>query len=359
MQLTIQNALYLILLTQAGFFGLFMLFQRQVFGIGIFFSSLAVHMALNLGYENNLLTDWPNLTFTLGLLYPPSLYFYFRELLNRDFHWSIGSFLHYVPWLSAVVFVLSGGNLHQWLPVIMPISIFGYLLAVFFQFYRFRRILGEQYSYDTKTAMRWCLVILLTYTLIIFFDLLRNFMQYFSPQSGPWMTPLLIVLLLILVNLMLIKRLTQPSIFKGISESDDVLMSKGSYGQVDKELSDEQGQTARLERKLLIEKLDHQMHETALFQEPGITVQHVADSLGVHSKTLSIAINQIKQKSFSEYIAGLRIDAVKARLRNTDEAISSIFYDLGFSSKASFNNTFKKLVGETPSRYRALHSTEK
>jgi len=79
MQLTIQNALYLILLTQAGFFGLFMLFQRQMFGIGILFSALAVHMSLNLGFENDLSTDWPNLTFTLGLLYPASLYFYFRE----------------------------------------------------------------------------------------------------------------------------------------------------------------------------------------------------------------------------------------------------------------------------------------
>lgn len=353
MQLTLLNALYLILLTQAGFFGVFLLFQRHLLGIGIFFTALSVHMALNLGYENNLLEGWPNLTFAWSLLYPPSLYFYFRELLNRDFRWTLASFWHYLPWLLAVTMLISGIAFYQWLPFIMSASVLGYLIAIFYQFYRFQRIVTEQYSHDIRSMMRWSFVILINYTLIIFFDMVRSLIQYFSSQSGPWMDPLLIVLLLLLVNLMLIKRLTQPTLFKGISETDHLLLVKNSCQEAHQDFSGK-----RVQWQLLSDNLDQLMHEKALYKEAGITLKHVADELGVHSKKLSIAINQIKRKSFSEYIAELRIDAVKERLRNTDDAITSIFYDLGFSSKASFNTTFKKLVRETPSHYRARHATD-
>jgi AraC-like DNA-binding protein len=349
MQLTLQNALYLILLAQAGFFGLFMLFQKQLFGIGVFFTALSVHMALNLGYENQLLNNWPNLTFTWGLLYPPSLYFYFRELLFRDFKWSHACLWHYLAWFLAVAFVLGGGDLYRWLPVIMPLSVLGYLTAVIYQVYRFKQIVAEQYSSDIKPVIRWSIFILLNYTLIIAFDLVRSLIHYFSPQSEPWMGPLQSVLLLILVNLMLIKRITRPAVFNGISEKDRLLASAGFKNDSSQSIDN----AKREELSALIVQLEQLMRQQELFKEPGVTLKDVADALGVHSKKLSIAINQVKGERFTDYIAALRVDAAKQRLQQTLDPVTTIFYEVGFNSKASFNNTFKKIVGETPSQYRA------
>ncbi len=349
MQLTIQNSLYLILFAQAGFFGLFMLFQKRLFGIGVFFTALSFHMALNLGYENNLLNSWPNLTFTWGLLYPPSLYFYFKELLLRDFKWSHSCLWHYLPWIFAISFVIGGGDLYRWLPIIMPLSVLGYLTATINQVYRFKQIVAEQYSSDIKSVIRWSLFILLNYALITAFDLVRSLIQYFSPESEPWMGPLQSLLLLVLVNLMLIKRMTQPSVFNGISEKDCLLANVSSGGNGSQPLD----LTKQGELETLIAKLEQVMQEQALFKEPGVSLKDVADVLGVHSKKLSVAINKIKGERFTDYIAKLRVETTKRRLKQTADPVTSIFYEAGFNSKASFNNTFKKLVGVTPSQYRA------
>jgi AraC-like DNA-binding protein len=42
-------------------------------------------------------------------------------------------------------------------------------------------------------------------------------------------------------------------------------------------------------------------------------------------------------------------------LRETDRSVTDICFDVGFTSRGSFSRTFREIVGEPPSDYRAGH----
>ncbi len=345
MNLSLINTLYIILFSQSFFFGVFMIFQRKLFVLGIFFIALASHMLLNLGYENGLLKGIPNVTFVWGLLYPPSLYFYFKEMLNRDFQWNRYCALHYLPWLILEIFILTGEDIYRLLPFIMPLSILGYLGFTIKEVFKFRRIAQLNYSQDIQPMVNWAVVILVLYCGIIAFDLVRSLLNFIWPEfSDNWMNSILVLLLLILVNLMLVKRLTQPKIFSGISAHDVFSNSPSS-----RDNKQHQALMKRLEDLMAIEKP---------YLKANIALSEIAETLAISEKNLSAAINAELKQNFSAFINHLRVEAAKDLLlikNDNKRNITEIFYMVGFNSKASFNLMFKKFTGSTPSEYRKNH----
>jgi AraC family transcriptional regulator len=53
----------------------------------------------------------------------------------------------------------------------------------------------------------------------------------------------------------------------------------------------------------------------------------------------------------------LRVEQAKTILRENSISLIDIALDCGFSSHAHFSNTFRQIVGVTPSEYRRSHST--
>ncbi len=59
--------------------------------------------------------------------------------------------------------------------------------------------------------------------------------------------------------------------------------------------------------------------------------------------------------SFFEYINSLRVEEAKLLLKQTSKkqlTVIEIAYMVGFNNKVSFNSTFKKITGQTPSEFR-------
>ena len=57
--------------------------------------------------------------------------------------------------------------------------------------------------------------------------------------------------------------------------------------------------------------------------------------------------------NFTEYVSRVRIENAKNLLLNPNLRISEIAYQVGFQSLTHFNRVFKKIVGESPTDYRA------
>lgn len=99
--------------------------------------------------------------------------------------------------------------------------------------------------------------------------------------------------------------------------------------------------------KLLVEK--------KYFLDPELTLDKIADELGLSKSHLSRLINNELQTSFPDYINQLRIKQAQYFLRHPDFSnytLVAIGLEAGFASKTTFNNTFKKVTGMTPSEYR-------
>ena len=103
----------------------------------------------------------------------------------------------------------------------------------------------------------------------------------------------------------------------------------------------------------ILEIADELMQTRRPYLESDITLDKVASMIKAQPQYLSQAINQYRKINFYEYIAAYRIEFAKTELRDqTDTSILDIAMNAGFNAKSTFNLTFKKIVGLTPSDYR-------
>ena len=118
-----------------------------------------------------------------------------------------------------------------------------------------------------------------------------------------------------------------------------------------------------LQKSKLKKALLHLMHEERIFVQSELTLNILAKKLGINRTHLSQLINDEFGKNFNVFINEYRVKEVQKLLaagRANIVTIESIALEVGFSSKSTFNSTFKKYTGITPSFYlKQLKSLQK
>ena len=102
------------------------------------------------------------------------------------------------------------------------------------------------------------------------------------------------------------------------------------------------------------EQIEKLMGENKLFLDENISLPMLAEKLHMHPNYISQIINEKFQKNFYDFINSYRIEEFKrivAIEKNRNKTFFALALDCGFNSKASFNSSFKKLTGTTPSDY--------
>ena len=90
------------------------------------------------------------------------------------------------------------------------------------------------------------------------------------------------------------------------------------------------------------------------------TLQNLSKDTKLSASTLSLVINSIAGKSFTDYLNEKRVNQAKLLLLDTDYSkytITSIGLESGFNSKSTFYTVFKKHTNCTPVQYRELQIT--
>ncbi|TGL42034.1 helix-turn-helix domain-containing protein [Leptospira langatensis] len=99
--------------------------------------------------------------------------------------------------------------------------------------------------------------------------------------------------------------------------------------------------------------LEALMNEEKPFLQEEITIQLVANKIGLSTHQLSELLNSRLGMGFAAYINSKRIEEAKRLLHTGEDNILNIAFTVGFGSKTSFNVEFKKSTGLTPKQYKS------
>jgi AraC-like DNA-binding protein len=97
------------------------------------------------------------------------------------------------------------------------------------------------------------------------------------------------------------------------------------------------------------------MDKEKLFINSNITVDQVAQKMGIPRQQLSEVLNVYLKSNFQDYMNKYRAEEFVGCLKDDkfkNYSIMGIANEVGFKSKSSFNTTFKKIYGVTPSDFK-------
>ena len=102
------------------------------------------------------------------------------------------------------------------------------------------------------------------------------------------------------------------------------------------------------------------MDKEKLFTNSNITVNQVAQKMGIPRQYLSEVLNVYLKSNFQDYMNKYRAEEFVECLKDDkfkNYSIMGIANEVGFKSKSSFNTTFKKIYGVTPSEFKKTLSS--
>ncbi len=98
---------------------------------------------------------------------------------------------------------------------------------------------------------------------------------------------------------------------------------------------------------------EHFLKETRVFLDPNLKMDTLSRKIHISSKKLSIVLNEVYGKSFSQIINEFRIHYALQLLRQPDLHIEEVGQKSGFNSRSTFIRAFKSVVGTLPSDYKS------
>ena len=113
-------------------------------------------------------------------------------------------------------------------------------------------------------------------------------------------------------------------------------------------ISDEQ-------KDLMLQKLNTLLADPSVLCASDLTEASLAKQIGSNSSYLSKLINEFCQCNFSTFLSNLRIQEACKRIADKEHyghyTIEGIGTSVGFNSRTSFRNAFKRVTGLSPSEY--------
>jgi len=90
------------------------------------------------------------------------------------------------------------------------------------------------------------------------------------------------------------------------------------------------------------------------YHNPDFGVAMIAEQIAMSRASIYNKMKQITGIGISEYINKYRIEVACELLRTSDQPISEVAFEVGFSSQKYFSTAFKQATGKTPTEYRAI-----
>jgi AraC-like DNA-binding protein len=91
----------------------------------------------------------------------------------------------------------------------------------------------------------------------------------------------------------------------------------------------------------------------ATHQADDLTLSQVAGAVNTSTFYFCKIFRRVTGLNFTDYVSRIRIEKARNLLLNRNLRISEIAYEVGFQSLTHFNRVFKRILGVSPTKYRA------
>jgi AraC-like DNA-binding protein len=119
--------------------------------------------------------------------------------------------------------------------------------------------------------------------------------------------------------------------------------------------SDKKTRFSQEEIQNFSQRLDALMQKEKLYLDSELNLNDLSERMALSVHQLSELINQGHDLNFNDYINQFRVEEFKNLLlqnRFANDTLLAIAFEAGFNSKTTFNTSFKKFTGLTPSQYK-------
>ncbi len=113
------------------------------------------------------------------------------------------------------------------------------------------------------------------------------------------------------------------------------------------------------QHRKLAEELRHLLDQEKAYLQPGLTIDDIANQLNTNRTYITRTMKAEFDTTFSSYISDKRVQYAQEMMLNTDLKQEEISERSGFNSVDAFARTFKRIVGETPERWRKQENAKK
>lgn len=278
--------------------------------------------------------------FVLG--YGPALFFAVKRLIVGSVGYQ--AVWHFLPMLLVLPFtahtqsIIAAGTAWR----------IAYALITLKLIVDFHRQLIKQRSDASEVSLAWLGWLIGVSTLFSALDLLRlNFKPELGAQlnmMGYTASSLIFFIFLLLLILILNNRRARLETLADSTIVESPLTNTESKSS-EESAADYQSLFAILDKEIRVQNW---------FSQPRLTLNQLSDLSGMATRDISRCINLVAGISFNDYINQHRIEQIKCALQTDDNSnLTDLAFAAGFSSKATFNQSFKKATGMTPSEFRS------
>ncbi len=308
----------------------------------------------------HLLGIFPAFYFLLG----PCLFLYTCSIAEKDFSLNPKTLLHSIPFIFNIVsnipFFLQSSEVkirgffeslsepgfdYHFFTLLRLIHVFVYLFFTIRLLSRHEKNIKQLFSNIEHIKLRW-----IKYLLFVTATFLSTYVIFYiswisANESYTELSRLLTIwepMMLIIIGY---KGLTQPEIL--LVENNDNKSKKYKDSTLSKQDSER-----------YLEELRKLMMSSRPYTDPDLTLGTLAKQVNLLPRHLSQIINEQLHQNFYDFINGYRVEEVKKQLMKEGKKDSTFFemaLNSGFNSKSTFNSSFKKHTGMSPSQFLKSH----
>lgn len=300
-----------------------------------------------------------------AFLQAPLLFLFVLSIIYTDFKLQRKHLFHLIPlalsllvwtpnfYLPHLGIVSFPDNNHYYFEgrftyILGALQTIAYIITTYFIIFRYKKIYAQNYSSPKPFNYQWLMTMNHIALGLFFIAFIKNIIKFADLDAYLFSMRVLTTLAMIFfISWLVLKALYAPKLFRGIQSSLVLIPQNKDEQKVEKQLSPD------IETR--IQNLKTYLKEQESYLKPDLTIAGLAKEMNMDKKELSQLINRHMGQNFYNLINDYRVQKASTIFSDNSQnhlTILEVLYRVGFNSKSSFNQAFKKSTGLTPTEYR-------